>query len=416
MGTKQIRKRILALSLALTLALSGCGYASVGSETMPPSSAEHVIQSTQYQDVKVEVGEQETSSETPGTTEFSEDVMLVDPSDEGVPLPQIELTTIPEDSTFEVHYIDVGQGDSALVLCDGMSMLIDGGESSASSKVYSYLKAHGVDHLDYMVATHAHSDHIGGLSGALNYATVDKAFCPVTSYDSKTFSGMTKYLGQQGVEITVPTADESFRLGNAVATILGPRKTYDDPNNTSIILKIVYGETSFLFTGDAEREAEADIREAGCDLNATVLKVGHHGSDTSTSYPFLREVMPEYAVISVGKDNSYGHPTENTLSRLRDAEVQVYRTDLQGTIICTSDGHEVTFTTEKNESVQTNPTVQTPGESTTTTIGSYIGNLNSKKFHLTTCKNLPAEKNRTFFDSRQEAVDAGYSPCGNCKP
>ena len=127
--------------------------------------------------------------------------------------------------------------------------------------------------------------------------------------------------------------------------------------------------------------------------------------------------MPEYAVIQVGKDNSYGHPTEDTLSRLRDADVKVYRNDLQGDIICSSDGKVVSFTTAKNESVQTNPTVvATPDTTESDDAGAYIGNKNSKKFHLPTCKNLPAEKNRIYFDSRQAAIDAGQTPCGNCKP
>ena len=329
-------------------------------------------------------------------------------------------TGIPAGSSFSVHYIDVGQGDSALILCDGKSMLIDGGESSESSKIYTYLKNQGVNHLDYIVATHAHSDHIGGLSGALNYASVGTAFCPVTTYDSKTFNSFVKYLDKQGVSITVPSAGDTFTLGSASVQILGPQKDYDDPNDTSIVLKVVYGDTSFLFTGDAERTAEADILDAGYDLSATVLKVGHHGSDTSTSYPFLREIMPEYAVIQVGKDNSYGHPTEDTLSRLRDADVEVYRNDLQGTIICTSDGKSVSFTTEKNETVQTNPTVVTTPEQDEDTdvsdAGEYIGNKNSKKFHLPTCKNLPAEKNRVYLSSRSEAIQNGYDPCGNCDP
>ncbi|MGM9601000.1 MAG: MBL fold metallo-hydrolase [Faecousia sp.] len=336
------------------------------------------------------------------------------PDETAPPIEEQPIVTIPpEDSFFEVHYIDVEQGDCSLIICDNHAMLIDGGEASESSKVYAYLKAHEVSHLDYIVATHAHSDHIGGLSGALNFATVGTAYCPVTSYDSKTFDSFAKYLGKQGVAITLPVAGEIFELGSASVQILGPQKNYDDPNDTSIVLKVTYGETSFIFTGDAERTSEADMLEAGYDLGATVLKVGHHGSNTSTSYPFLREVMPEYAVIQVGKDNSYGHPTEDTLSRLRDAGVKVYRNDLQGTIVCTSDGKTVEFVTDKNDTIQANPTETVSG----TDIGiEYIGNKNSKKFHLPTCANLPAEKNRVFFDTRQEAVDAGFSPCGNCKP
>ena len=362
----------------------------------------------------IEPDEKATTPQVPDDGSTDATVPPEEDDNDTIVIPPIEL---PEDSTFEVHYLDVGQGDCSLVLCDGHAMLIDGGESSESSKVYAYLKQHGISHLDYMVATHAHSDHIGGLSGALNYATVDTAFCPVTDYDSKTFDSMVKYLDTQGIGITVPSAGDEFMLGSAHVQILGPQKNYDDPNDTSIVMKVTYGETSFLFTGDAERTAEADILDAGYDLSSTVLKVGHHGSDTSTSYPFLREIMPEYAVIQVGKDNSYGHPTEDTLSRLRDAEVKVYRNDLQGDIVCSSDGKTVSFTTTKNESIQTNPTaVVTPEADQPDDAGEYIGNKNSKKFHLPTCKNLPAEKNRIYFDSRQAAVDAGQSPCGNCNP
>jgi len=364
-----------------------------------------------------ENSEPDENATTPQAPDDGSTDATVPPEEDNNDTTVIPPTELPADSTFEVHYLDVGQGDCSLVLSDGHAMLIDGGESSESSKVYAYLKQHGISHLDYMVATHAHSDHIGGLSGALNYASVDTAFCPVTDYDSKTFDSMVKYLDKQGIGITVPSASDEFMLGSAHVQILGPQKVYDDPNDTSIVMKVTYGETSFLFTGDAERTAEADILDAGYDLSANVLKVGHHGSDTSTSYPFLREIMPEYAVIQVGEDNSYGHPTEDTLSRLRDADVKVYRNDLQGDIICSSDGKTVSFTTTKNESVQTNPTViVSPETEEPADAGEYIGNKNSKKFHLPTCKNLPAEKNRIYFDSRQAAVDAGQSPCGNCNP
>ncbi len=284
---------------------------------------------------------------SPGTS-LSDQVDFPDISESPTPIAS------PDISSFEIHYIDVGQGDCSLVLCEGHAMLIDGGEPSASSKIYAYLESHNISALDYLVATHAHSDHVGGLSGALNYATVGTAYCPVTENELKSFNSMVTYLNKQGVAITVPNPGDSFMLGSALVQILGPQKTYDDVNDTSIVLKITYQQTSFLFTGDAGWEAEEDLLAAGYDLSSTVLKVGHHGSDSSTSYLFLREIMPKYAVIQVGQGNAYGHPTQAILSRLRDADVTVYRNDQHGTIICSSDGTQVTFRTEKNSSVQSN--------------------------------------------------------------
>ena len=192
---------------------------------------------------------------------------------------------------------------------------------------------------------------------------------------------------------------------------MGPLKEYDDTNDTSIVLRVDYGQTSFLFTGDMETGPERDLVESGANLEATVLKAGHHGSDTSTGYRFLREVMPQYAVISVGEGNKYGHPSDEVLSRFRDAGTEVYRTDMQGHIIAKSDGKTVTFTTEKEADTATNPT----GNSTLQT---YIGNASSKKFHLPDCasaKNIQEDK-RVEFDSRLQAVLEGYEPCGRCKP
>ena len=317
---------------------------------------------------------------------------------------------------FSVYFIDVGQGDSALVVCDGAAMLIDGGNPSDSDLIYTFLKDHGVTHLEYIAATHAHSDHIGGLAGALNYATVGTAFCPVTEYDSRAFDNFVKYLGEQDKAVTVPSHGDKFQLGGADVLVVGPIRSSNEPNNTSIVLKITYGQTSFLFTGDAERPEEADILEAGYDLRSTVLKVGHHGSDTATTYPFLREIMPQYALISCGKDNSYGHPHDNALSRLRDADVTLFRTDLQGTITCTSDGKTVSFTTERNANTQTNPTVSSKPDAPAAEEVHYIGNVNSRKFHRPTCSGLPDEKNRVTFETRDAAIDEGYAPCGSCKP
>lgn len=248
-------------------------------------------------------------------------------------------TEIPENPDFRILFIDVGQADAALVFCEGETMLIDGGNVEDSDVIYTVLEKQNVTNLDYVVCTHAHEDHVGGLAAALTACTAETVLCPVTSYNSKAFTSFAERAG----EITVPEAGDSFSLGGAEVKILACDPDASDTNNTSIVLKICYGETSFLFTGDAEYEVEQTLLESGCDLSATVLKVGHHGSSTSTSYRFLNEIMPQYAVISVGKNNSYGHPHDEVLSRLRDADVTVYRTDELGDITCISDGKTVTF-------------------------------------------------------------------------
>lgn len=315
---------------------------------------------------------------------------------------------VSDGSLLAVHFIDVGQADAALLVCGEEAMLIDGGNVADSSLVVSYLEGLGIDHLDYVFCTHAHEDHVGGLSGPLNTCTASRVYAPVTDYDSKAFRDFAKYTAAQGLDIEVPEVGDTYPLGSAQVTVLGPVQAYSETNNTSLVLRVDFGETSFLFTGDMERAAEADLLEAGTDLSATVLKVGHHGSDTSTSYPFLREVMPAYAVVSVGEGNSYGHPSADTLSRLYDAGTTVYRTDELGTVVAVSDGKSISFTSEQNAA-------PAPGRDQAVE-AVYIGNVNSKIFHVDNCPNLPAEKNQTLFESRDEAIAAGYTPCGNCKP
>ena len=320
--------------------------------------------------------------------------------------------TLDENAPLQVHFIDVGQALSVLVECDGQFMLYDGGNVDDGSLVVSYLQQQGVEELQYVFCSHAHEDHVGGLAAALAYFPAHHVYAPVTEADTKCFRDFVKYTQQQGLAVEVPAAGTVWQLGSATITQLGPVAQYSDTNDTSIVLRIDYGSTSFLLTGDMEADAERDLVNTGANLKADVLQVGHHGSSTSTSYIFLNSVLPEMGVISCGVNNKYGHPHEETLSILRDAGVDVYRTDLLGTITIGSDGRNYTVGTEHTATdAQLNPT--DPAASGTAQQG-YIGNVNSKKFHLPSCPNLPAEKNQILFSSYDEAVAAGYTPCGTC--
>ena len=318
----------------------------------------------------------------------------------------VEDTDATAGEKLTVHYIDVGQADSILLECAGQFMLIDGGNVADSSLVVSYLQKQGVKELELVVCTHAHEDHVGGLAGVLAVYPTAAVWAPTKTYDSKCFDDFVRYVNQQGLEIKIPNPGDNFDLAKSAVTVLGPVTSYADPNNTSIVLSVQFGENRFLFTGDMERDAENDMLDTGAKVKADVLKVGHHGSETSTGYRFLYEVDPTYAVISVGEGNSYGHPHEEPMSRLQDADVTVYRTDEMGTVIAVSDGKNITFSWEKGSA--------SPNDPTGSAESYYIGNKNSKTLHAPSFSNLPAEKNQIRFESYDDAISQGFTPCGNC--
>ncbi len=385
-------KKLLSLLLLLAL-LTGCTVTPSGGTTIPSTTA-------------------------PGITGTA-------PTEETTPPP-----AVPENLT--VHFIDVGQADCALLECDGEFMLIDGGNREDSSLVVSYLEQQGVTKLEAVVCSHPHEDHVGGLPGVLAVYETAAVYAPTRTYSSNVYDDFLYYADQQGLEVTIPQPGDTFDVGSATVTVLGPVKSYANPNDTSLILRVEYGDTAFLFTGDMETTAERDMLDYwgdDFDWHVDVLKVGHHGSDTSTGYRFLNAAMPTYGVISVGKDNSYGHPHEVPLSRLEDAGVTLFRTDYLGHVLAVSDGDRVTFTWN-NQNAQpeiptvppvteppaTDPSEPDPTESTGESQVTFVGNRNSKKFHSPTCKSLPKEENRVYFDRYEDAIAAGYEPCKSCKP
>lgn len=246
-----------------------------------------------------------------------------------------------------VRFIDVDQGDCALLTCGGEALLIDGGPSEASSKLYSILKSLGISRLDYIICTHPDEDHCGGISGALNFASCGTFFCSVTEHDTRAFASVLRYLGQ--VPVTVPAVGDGFSLGAAQVTFVGPAQRTRDTNEGSLVCRVDLGEVSFLFTGDAGEESEEAMLAAGVRLDADVLKVGHHGSAGSSTSQFLEAVSPDYVVISVGAGNSYGHPADEALARLAACGATVLRTDALGSVVAVTDGRDVQFQSTKGK-------------------------------------------------------------------
>ncbi|WAG61257.1 ComEC/Rec2 family competence protein [Clostridium estertheticum] len=255
-----------------------------------------------------------------------------------------ETSKVAVSGELKVHYINVGQADSILIQQGSSSMLIDAGNNADSETVKKYITDQGITNLDFLVGTHPHEDHIGGLDYVINSFKIGKIYMPKATSTTKTFTDVVNAIKSKGLKVSAPTPGESFKLGEATCTILAPNGSgYKDTNNDSIVIKVSFGGNSFLFTGDAEDVSENEMLSKGYDLKADVLKVGHHGSNSSTTQKFLDAVNPKYAVISVGKGNDYGHPVQSTMDKFKNKNIAVYRTDENGTVIATSNGKDISF-------------------------------------------------------------------------
>ena len=250
---------------------------------------------------------------------------------------------IPVEGEIVVHFIDVGQGDSTLIQTTQGSVLIDGGDNHMGGRVADYLRRAGVTELAYIIATHPHADHIGGLIEVLDQFPVGTLIMPPVAHTTITFERFLEAIEDSGVPLQTPVAGSTFNVGDALFTIIAPNSTgHSNLNDYSVSLRITHGTTGFIFTGDAEAAAELEMIAAGHNLSADVLRVGHHGSSTSTTQEFLDAVNPSIAVVSAGAGNSYGHPHNTVMSRLRVAGVRIYRTDHHGNIAIVSNGANLT--------------------------------------------------------------------------
>lgn len=254
---------------------------------------------------------------------------------------------IQDGEKLQIWFLDVGQADSILIQNGDANMLIDAGNNEDGKKLVSYFQSLGIESFQYVIGTHAHEDHIGGIDDIIDNFNIDTFYMPDAITTTATFESVLDSLEAKNIAFQTPSIDSIFKLGNAAIDVLYVGTDDSDLNNTSIVLKLTYGNTSILFMGDAEKEVETIIEKK--DISADVLKVGHHGSNTSSSKIFLEKVNPNYAIISVGTGNSYGHPSNTTIQNLENQNIQIYRTDENGTIIMTSDGTNITFQT-----IQTN--------------------------------------------------------------
>ena len=256
-------------------------------------------------------------------------------------------TNVVEGQDVVVKFFDVGQADSIFVQSAGVNMLIDAGTNNMGNTVVQNLKDLGITKIDYLVGTHPHEDHIGGMDDVINNFEIGTIYMPKVQTNTKTFEDVLDAISNKGLTITTPEVGYVFEVGNTKCEVMcvgtGTTEENSNLNLSSIVIRMVYGEESFLFMGDAEEKNESSRQW----LQTTVLKVGHHGSDTSSSESFLNQVKPEISVISVGINNTYGHPKKTTLDKLNALETSIYRTDQNGTITITCDGTNCVVTTEK---------------------------------------------------------------------
>lgn len=245
-----------------------------------------------------------------------------------------------------VHFLDVGQGLSVFVQSEGQNLIYDGGDRETSRFVVAYLQQHGVTEIDYLISSHYDADHLAGLIGCLNVFDVHNIIGSDYEHTSKLYTSFIDTIDEQDSEIQHPSVGIQFQFGSGTFTVLSPTSIVNDSNANSVVIRLENGQNSFLLTGDADHKAEAVMCSSSPDLESDVLSVAHHGSATATSYDFLEQVVPEFAVVSCGADNQYNHPDADTMDKLESMEIEIYRNDLQGTIVAVSDGQKITWDQE----------------------------------------------------------------------
>ena len=319
----------------------------------------------------------------------------------------------------EVSFIDVGQGDSILVeFPNGEAMLVDAGPTDQGHAVVRYLQSQHVSRIDILVATHPHEDHIGGMLDVMDAFRIGKIWDSGYNHGSATQEWFLQAVQAEGIRFGTPSAGFTEDIGEVHIEVLAPVREFlsgaeSDANNNSVVLRLSYHDVSFLLTGDMQSEERATVRNWP---ESTVLKVAHHGSRNGTDLAFLRAVAPEVAIVSYGADNSYGHPAPETRDALRAIVCIIKSTASNGTVTVTTDGYTYTITTSGGSMSPSGSAVIPPHGSGGGPEAYYIGNRNSHIFHRPSCSSLPHAENRVYFDTRDQALAAGYQPCRRCNP
>lgn len=337
------------------------------------------------------------------------------------------VNTVATEGDLIVHFLDVGEGNATLLESDGKYMLVDGGVNSKSSYLIAYLEKQGVESFEYVIATHYDADHLAGIVGILHMFPIDTILGPDYETDTKIYKSFTDTMAMLKYKVISPAVGDRYEFGNAVFTIVGPtRYQHSDVNDDSIAIRIECGKTSFLIAGDAGKESEGEMVKSGVYLDSDVYLVNHHGSETSTTQEFLDQVNPRYAVISSGADgNNYGHPRADVLNRLKQKQVELFRTDKQGEIVMISDGLSLSYEKQpcNDFSPGDEPSEMTESVKTSSGIGTelfdYILNTKNLKIHLPECHTLKKmnEDNKMLFSgSMKELEEMGYLPCRFCLP
>ena len=330
--------------------------------------------------------------------------------------PNEALTANPT-GDLKAHFIDVDQGDFILLESDGDFVLIDSGESDYSEKALSYLNTAGVKSLKYVIATHPHSDHSGGLRAIINEIPAENFITSETDCDTFVWTKLLKAVDRLGVNYIDAKAGNTYSFGDSSFTIMGPLSDgYEGYNGYSVVVKAVCGDISFMLTGDAEKINEKEMLDAGEDVRADLLKCGHHGSSSSTCTRFLQAVDPAFAIVTCGKDNEYGHPHKETTEQLELLGCPYYSTAEYGTLIASTDGKNLDITSSDSKMKAQTYTAGTPKNPDSEL--TFIGNKNSGYFHEPICDGVKTmnPKNKIEFDTYEQAVNAGYKPCPSCDP